>query len=210
MELLGRNIQIQDDKRTLGELDFIIAREGKVVHVEVAFKYYLAININGSIRYCGPSLRDRLDLKVAKLLKQQLPILDTAHCRARLKESGLPQPTMSEVWLKGQLFENVGAADPASRSEGDSWTWGELKEFETGDQCFWEVLHKPNWFAAQRTQETRFLDFEQLSVAVRENWAQFKQPVLVVRRRKNASFAEISRHFIVPDDWVKRAHEWLK
>ena len=209
--LLGRNLQVFRQQRTIGELDFIIARDGEPVHVEVAFKYYLSIEVNGETVCFGPSLRDRLDLKMSKLVEKQLRLLQVPECRACLIERGIPIPTSSEAWLKGAVFspqDQKRLMDGVGPVVEREWTWGTLERFsEEGGVC-WEVLTKPNWLGANRADWQR-LTFRALNEHMTAHWLRSNQPVLVVKRMDDPVAREISRHFLVPGDWEARARAWM-
>ena len=41
IHIIGKNIQIYSDKRTIGEYDFLIEQDGKQYHIEVVYKFYV-------------------------------------------------------------------------------------------------------------------------------------------------------------------------
>jgi uncharacterized protein len=69
-QILAENIQIIDQKETIGELDFLIQHQEKgLLHLELACKFYL-FNPSASRKeevWCGPNNRDFLSLKKQKL-----------------------------------------------------------------------------------------------------------------------------------------------
>lgn len=78
-DLIKHNIQIIENKNTIGELDFIVydKKEKKYFHVEHIYKFYL---YNDSIenekdRYIGPNKNDTFVKKLEKLKNRQLPLL---------------------------------------------------------------------------------------------------------------------------------------
>jgi hypothetical protein len=79
-ELIHENTQIIEDKKTIGELDFIIQdnRSKQLIHVELAYKFYLFDpNISSELINCwiGPNRNDSLKEKLDKLKIKQLPLL---------------------------------------------------------------------------------------------------------------------------------------
>ena len=64
--VLGRDIQINSDVRTLGALDLVLqAPEGQVEHWELAYKLYLQRTPAPDWEHwVGPAERDRLDIKL--------------------------------------------------------------------------------------------------------------------------------------------------
>ncbi|MFD1553046.1 DUF1853 domain-containing protein [Putridiphycobacter roseus] len=79
-EILYENLQIIDQKRTLGELDFIVKdlEKNKLIHVEVAYKFYLLDpSLSNAQSHCwiGPNRNDSFVEKITKMREKQFPIL---------------------------------------------------------------------------------------------------------------------------------------
>nr|CAA6828716.1 MAG: Unknown protein [uncultured Thiotrichaceae bacterium] len=76
-ELLLSQLPLRNEHRTLGEIDYL-ARDtatGKIVHIEVAVKFYLGYNdLDNMASWHGPDLRDRLDRKFDHLCRHQTQI----------------------------------------------------------------------------------------------------------------------------------------
>ncbi len=78
--VLYENVQIINEKKTIGEIDFII-EEGatkKAIHLELAYKFYL-LDFNNSSdalgQWIGPNRNDSLVKKLEKLKQKQFPLL---------------------------------------------------------------------------------------------------------------------------------------
>jgi len=79
-KLLYENIQIIEDGKTIGEIDFIIQNkiEKKVIHLELAYKFYLfdpSISTEPIDNWIGPNRNDSLVEKLDKLKRKQFPLL---------------------------------------------------------------------------------------------------------------------------------------
>lgn len=78
-KLLYKNIQVIEDKNTLGEIDFILydKQKEKYLHTELVYKYYLYDESfdNEINRYIGPNRDDTLLKKLDKLYTKQFPLL---------------------------------------------------------------------------------------------------------------------------------------
>ena len=75
--VLYENIQIIENKKTIGEIDFIIEEiaSGQVIHLELAYKFYLfdpSISSNPINNWIGPNRNDSLREKLEKLKRKQL------------------------------------------------------------------------------------------------------------------------------------------
>lgn len=108
INVIAQNIQIQDDNRTLGELDCIFQYSNELIHLEIVYKFYVYDpnhNNGGLDGWIGPNRRDSLLEKLNKLKNHQLPILYHAQTKQQLKTIGLDVNTMSQyVLFKAQLF----------------------------------------------------------------------------------------------------------
>ncbi|WP_218847025.1 DUF1853 family protein [Winogradskyella forsetii] len=67
------NIQIQEEQRTIGELDAIYGANGNSFHLEIVYKFYLYDTLktySSPLSYwIGPNRKDTLDYKLDKLLQ---------------------------------------------------------------------------------------------------------------------------------------------
>lgn len=79
-KVLYENIQLIEDKKTIGEIDFIIEEiiTKQVIHMELAFKFYLfdpSISSEPINNWIGPNRNDSLREKLEKLKRKQFPLL---------------------------------------------------------------------------------------------------------------------------------------
>ena len=122
---VARNIQLNEERRTIGELDFLIRdlHSDEFIHLEVAVKFYMGF-INGTEMSCwyGNNLHDRLDKKFGRLSDFQTQL-------SQLHPDKIPGVVDRRYcWLKGRLFypESTAMAAPdgcaASHLRG---VWGE-------------------------------------------------------------------------------------
>lgn len=106
--ILCENVQIQKEKRTLGELDCILKQENTVIHLEVIYKFYLfdATVGNSEIEhFIGPNRKDSLLEKLTKLKEKQLPLLYSDECKTYLSSINLESSKIEQqVYFKAQLF----------------------------------------------------------------------------------------------------------
>lgn len=75
IELLVKNLQVQvNRKNTVGELDYLLQLLGseKIVHLELAVKFYLAVESDEGMFFPGPDARDQYHRKLARLRQHQL------------------------------------------------------------------------------------------------------------------------------------------
>lgn len=108
ISILCENIQIQQEKRTLGELDCIIQKGNTIVHLEIIYKFYLYDSTIGNTElehFIGPNKKDSLIEKLTKLKEKQLPLLYSNECSVFLKKINLSAKNIKQqVYFKAQLF----------------------------------------------------------------------------------------------------------
>ncbi len=121
LELLAHNLPVRDKGKTLGEFDclYYCRDRDRHYHLELAVKYYLAhpttpMQATSSPWRCwlGPNSRDRLDLKLSRLLEHQTRLSESDAGREVLTTRGITSP-QRQMEVKGYLFQPVGQALPA-------------------------------------------------------------------------------------------------
>ena len=108
IKIISENIQIQKEKITLGELDCIILKDEKPIHLEIVYKFYVydaAIGTTEIEHFIGPNRKDSLLEKLTKLKEKQLPLLYSNECEKYLKSIHLASENIAQqVYFKAQLF----------------------------------------------------------------------------------------------------------
>jgi hypothetical protein len=106
--ILAENLQIQDQRQTVGELDVLLKRDTQHIHLEVVYKFYVYDPSVGhsEIEHCiGPNRKDSLVEKLDKLKNKQLPLLHTNPCKSYLEPFNLTAKAfVQQVYFKAQLF----------------------------------------------------------------------------------------------------------
>jgi hypothetical protein len=195
VELLATQRPLRTQGQTLGELDALYRLAGEVIHREIAVKYYLGVEDStdhGS--WWGPSRRDRLDLKLARMTRHQLRLPQLAqHCWPE----ALPPPQRSEALMLGVFFRRPGqttlpqGADPSV----ECGIWCEHSDFDALNEPddAWARLHKPWWLSPE---QARFAP-AWTPQAARQHLEDLTHPVLLSRTRSGV----VQRVFVLPDGW---------
>ncbi len=208
-QLLHRNLPLRVESRTLGELDFVVRHlpSGATEHWEVAVKFYLRV---ADEYWVGPGLRDRLDIKLSRMREHQLPLIRQPAARDLLRQRDIH---IDRQWalMPGRLFRPLGEKlaplhadiNPASC---DFW-WTTLDEFLyrfAGQDHRWICLPKRAWLADRSYPVSRSDSCATLTEKLREE--EMRRPICVAAL---GAGNEVSRGFIVPDDWYETALEQL-
>ena len=108
ISILSENIQIQNQKTTIGEIDCLLRQNNISIHLEIIYKFYLYDPDAGSTeidRWIGPNRNDNLLKKLHKLKDKQLPLLYNPQTKFLLDSLNLNlDDLVQKVLFKAQLF----------------------------------------------------------------------------------------------------------
>ncbi len=107
-ELLYENIQLIEEKKTVGEIDFIIKNKNnhQLTHLELAYKFYLydpAISSVPLHNWIGPNRNDSLVRKLKKTTDKQFPLLYHDIAKIRFSDIAIDKVTQA-LCLIASLF----------------------------------------------------------------------------------------------------------
>lgn len=176
-------LQLNDNGKTVGELDFIIDDNvaGELQHWEVAIKFYLLYKG----KWYGPNARDRLDKKLRHMLQKQLQ-----HTRNPLFYSQYPnwKNLSQHLLMQGRLYINPFLDQPIpTHCEHKRLNASQIK----GHWCFRSQAHrikeklypltKPLWAIGRREFSGELTEIQDKVIHCETQSGQF--------------------WFIVPDHW---------
>jgi len=198
--LLVHNLQLIEDQRTVGELDFLLEnlRTGKFIHLEFAIKFYLKVEINGKTVFLGPSTKDWMQRKVNKLVSTQCQ-------NARTYSHLLPlsiknQEFEPKLLLKGALFYPIEDWENKQEKKINEGWWCTVDMVAQTfiDNCnYYLITKKEEWiFPFRRSQQ--LLDFQVLS-SHSKVLLESRNEVMIVRLKPNGDI--IDRGFLVRQNW---------
>lgn len=199
-ELLAKNLQIQKEKLTIGELDFLIENRytKEHLHVELVYKFYLYDPNLGKEelnRWIGPNRNDSLLQKLKKLKNKQFPLLLSEEAKKLLNSRELEVSKMKQrLCFKAQLFvplELVGKQIPKINNECITGHWISADEFTAekyGDLKFF-VPEKQDWFI-EPTKQTEWLSYKETTERFNPQLKAGKSP-LVWMNGADDSFAKL-------------------
>ncbi len=231
LELIYHGLQVRRNNRTLGEFDFILRnkRNNRLVHQEIAVKYYLGVPLPSTqypdqSAWFGPNSIDRLDLKLAKLLDQQVHLSDHPESQAHLTDLNLGQP-VKQMLLKGYLFQPMGESlllPPYGNPDATPGEWLSFDQLEElGKLCNqWQILPKLHWLSPAQCPESKVLSFREMATELQQHQGRPQliaamKPVagdsgnqvteLSAKNSGELSYKESHRYFVVSEHWRSHA-----
>jgi hypothetical protein len=159
------DVQIREDKRSIGALDFILEHDGQTEHWEMTVKFYLQHTPTGHWKdFIGADERDSLHQKWTHFYDRQLPLVQHPATLARLKEDGIAVPDRSRIWHCGLIFSewNTPFIPPEQTSWGQSdpaqpvGQWIRRRDFVQhffNSSKRWAVRPHPHWLAPIETDD---------------------------------------------------------
>ena len=107
-EIVATNLQIIEDKITLGEIDCLLQYEPTPIHLEIIYKFYLydeSVGTSAIEHWIGPNRKDSFIDKLTKLKQKQLPLLQHPFTQNCLTKIGVNTKSIKQqVYFKAQLF----------------------------------------------------------------------------------------------------------
>lgn len=202
--ILAKNLQIVHNKKTLGEIDFLIKdlKTGQVQHIEMAYKFYLLTpdkKKKWPKQWQGANLRDSLHKKLKKIKNNQLPLLFKNECQSYLKKLQLQStPITQKICLKGQLFLPLGYTGSLPDSlnlkaiVGNWLRFDQLKKVGAHKALVF-IPPKNDWVTIPHHSWVQWLDFETAQEILKQMNLQ-QEATLVWLQFPGG---ELQRHFIV-------------
>lgn len=158
IKILAENLQIQEGKTTLGEIDCLLLKDDRPIHLEVIYKFYVydvSVGTSEIDHFIGPNRKDALIEKLKKLSEKQLPLLYSKSCESylenlALKASGITQ----QVYFKAQLFIPFGEHINLEVLNLDCIVGCYIKKESLSqfEDCKFYIPQKIDWIIAPHTQ----------------------------------------------------------
>jgi hypothetical protein len=211
IQIIARNLQVQDAQRTLGEYDFLLRNaDAEVSHWEAAVKFYLQIEASAEQHsFIGPGTRDRLDLKLERVFNHQLRLSQTEAGLRALPNNIKPDKTLA--YIKGYLFYhatafNRQAITGISAAHLSGWWIRHSTEKipQISANSGWVIPPRMHWLAPARLPaETEVMTYAQLQDKLDKHFGLYSEALLLFEmlRTEQGAWQEISRGFIVCTSW---------
>lgn len=151
-DLMERGIQIRKKAgHTLGELDFLVRDlvSSRLIHLELAVKFYLAVETGSGFLLPGPDARDNYFRKLEKMRSHQLLLV--RKYRDLLPEKFRNEEIVARQLVHGCIFDHLNASRPVEAEflnpNGRRGKWLHAKECARhfGKDVRLEIIPKPLW-----------------------------------------------------------------
>lgn len=215
---LYSHIQIIEDKKTLGEADFLVCRNDVWQHIEIAIKFYLRVGKAGQLSdYLGPSLTDSLDRKVNHIESRQLKLLQSDAAKNTLQTLGVGSPVNSFAQIFGWLFyhvtddqSNIPKTINPHHARGRWLAVNELPSFigVYPDTVRFLIPSRSEWLIAPSQINGVSLSKRELLTRVSNLIDRPQQLFVVLGEGRSKQMLE--RIFVVPEAWLAKAKSMKK
>ena len=215
VDLVAHNLPVRQEDRTLGEFDilYFCRRRNCHVHLELAVKFYLGrapgdcTGDASAWRYwLGPDARDRLDIKMERMLGHQIRLGAAPAALPLLASLGVER-LAREIEIKGYLFRPLFSdlAPPTALNRHQRLhPWLPLTALAEAPREIiadgYQVLPRAHWLSAAHLNPAQAsLSLSELEQVLKEEMNQRPGPRLVAALDCNGE--EIERFFVTSDDW---------
>lgn len=190
-QLIANNIQISDENRTLGELDFLLRelRTSNILHIELMYKFYVydpefTIEME---RWIGPNRRDSLLQKIEKVKTNQFPLLYTSEAKKYLSSLNLSSEEIEQqLYFKATLFIPEAFIDfefPHINKQSIAGYWYHLEDFNKFDNpdLKFYAPEKQDWPIDPKFGQI-WADFKEIIDQIKELHLRKKSPLIWVKK----------------------------
>lgn len=199
VKILAENIQIQDGKTTIGELDCLLLKNEKPIHLEIVYKFYLYDTSVGKTeidRWIGPNRRDSFVKKLTKLKEKQLPLLYHEKTQPYLEQLNLTlEEIEQQVYFKAQLFvplADFGNEFPEINNDCIEGFYIKLSELTQFSDCKFYIPTKHNWLVKPYPQ-IDWLNFKDFTTKVNVFLSEENSPLCWLKKPNG----ELFKFFVV-------------
>ncbi len=190
-QVLGNNIQIHNQERTLGEFDFILKDliNSQILHVELMYKFYVydpefSLEME---RWIGPNRKDSLLHKIQKVKKNQFPLIYTPEAREVLSSLNVESDTIhQQIYFKATLFIPEKLSQQKFHHINEkciSGFWYHLKEVIKFDQSAFQFYapEKQDWPIDPKHGELWF-SYAEILQQIQELHLRKKSPLIWIKK----------------------------
>ncbi|SFZ82109.1 DUF1853 family protein [Tenacibaculum maritimum] len=187
IDILIENVQIQQEKRTLGELDCLLLKNQLPIHLEIIYKFYLYDATVGNTEmehWISPNRKDSLIQKLTKLKEKQLPLLYHPQTAPLLKKLQLKASHIQQqVYFKAQLFTPLNNT-PTLQNINNKCLSGfyiNIDALQQFSNSKFYIPSKHNWLTSPHTQ-VKWLSFNEYTLQINHYLQEKKAPLCWLKK----------------------------
>ena len=192
VQVIVKNLQVIDQKITIGEIDCILKYLEEYIHIEVVYKFYLYDEHLGPTeidKWIGPNRKDSLALKLKKLKQQQLPIIQHSKTKEILSMMSLDVDSIrSMVYFKAQLFIPEHLRNHAFKTINNACIMGSyigISEYQSlNTQCFY-MPSKLDWLIDPHI-DVKWLEHKDFTVVLEAEIKDSRSPLCWMKDKEGA------------------------
>lgn len=200
--VIANNIQVQQKKITLGEIDFLVEdlAKDRQVHIELVSKFYVYDPTfeKEMERWIGPNRKDTLLQKTEKLKLKQFPLLYKPATAPYLSELNLKSDKLQqEVCFKANLFipKNLENKEfELLNKQCITGVWLHFEEFTEIDYGKFQFLapRKQDWSIDPKHGEN-WISYPEVKETILELFQKKKSPLIWIKKNRQ----QFERVFVV-------------
>lgn len=199
IKLLASNIQIKNEKQTIGEIDALLQNEHKLIHLEIIYKFYLYDILNNYKEplayWIGPNRKDTLLYKLDKLKNKQLPLIHNKSTQPYLATYNIDKDKIEQqIYFKAQLFvpHNFSNIDiEPLNEECISGSYISYKEISIFNNQQFYIPKKLDWLVIPH-ENVNWLNFEDATKQIKEFIVKELTPLIWLKDEHN----NLKKYFI--------------
>lgn len=183
-----QNIQIIENKITLGELDCLFKYLNEYVHLEIVYKFYLYDELNGPLEidnWIGPNRKDSFKFKREKLIHKQLPILHHPKTLEILSSMSIKlEDICSRVLFKAQLYIPLKLKGKVFKAINNNCIVGYfmgMNEFKKNTNCTYYMPIKLDWLIEPHV-DVQWLLIEEFTPLLENEITQLRSPLCWMKK----------------------------
>ena len=183
-----QNIQIIENKITLGELDCLFKYLNEYVHLEIVYKFYLYDELNSPFEidnWIGPNRKDSFKFKREKLMHKQLPILHHPKTLEILSDMSIKyEDIYSRVLFKAQLYIPLKLKRKVFKAINNNCIVGYymgMNEFKKNTNCTYYMPIKLDWLIEPHN-DVQWLNIQEFTPLLEKEMMQFRSPLCWVKK----------------------------
>lgn len=193
-DVLFENVQVMENKRTIGELDFIIQNNQtkQLTHLELAYKFYLYDpSISSEVINCwiGPNRNDSLSQKLEKLKSKQFPLLYNQSTKANLENIDISKVRQALCLLSSlyipYLSEHRFSQSYQEAIKGYYFNMEEFIGLDHTDKTYY-LPAKKEW-GMDPSEQIAWSDFDEIINLVQELISERQAPLCWEKKKDNYS-----------------------